>query len=338
MRKAISMMLETDPGITVVDTARDGQEAITKVLDLRPDIVTLDVEMPRMDGLTALRHIMAETPVPVLMISSLTKEGATTTVEALHAGAVDFIPKADSTVSLAINQIRDDLITKVHAIINRRRGKPEKVVCTPDRSGRDIALDGCAAIVIGTSTGGPFALHQVIPRLPADFPLPILVVQHMPPHFTRSLAERIDGLSPLHVREAEDGDAVEAGTVLIAPGGHHMLFDQRGGQVVVRTSSRPDTLHKPSVDVMFSAAADAFERPLAAVVMTGMGRDGRDGCVRIKDEGGYVIAQDEASCVVYGMPRAVCEARLADQVVALDGIAPLLVRAVSPQRRTQPAY
>jgi two-component system, chemotaxis family, protein-glutamate methylesterase/glutaminase len=326
MRKAIAMMLESDPGITVIDTARDGQEAIDKVAALKPDVVTLDIEMPRMDGLTALRVIMEETPVPVLMISSLTKEGATATLAALEAGAVDFIPKESSTVSLAINQIRDDLIAKIRAIIASKRARPMAVRSRPQVSS-DLSLGNFGAVVIGTSTGGPFALQQVLPALPADFPVPVLVVQHMPPHFTRSLAERVNGKSPLEVCEATNGDVVRAGKVYIAEGGKHMLFDRDGDTIRIRTSETPETLHRPSVDVMFNAALDVFDKPLAAVIMTGMGRDGLDGSTAIRDKGGYVISQDEASSVVYGMPRAVADAGVVDRVLSLEEIPGYLKRA-----------
>jgi two-component system, chemotaxis family, protein-glutamate methylesterase/glutaminase len=329
MRKAISMMLESDPGITVIDTARDGIEAVEKVASLKPDIVTMDVEMPRMDGLTALRQIMASTPVPVLMISSLTREGAEVTIKALEAGALDFIPKRNATVSLAINQIRDDLLEKVHAI-SSRRSTPPRPRPEPRRESATLSLSRYGALVIGTSTGGPFALQQVIPALPKTFPLPVLVVQHMPPHFTRSLAERLDSLSALNVREASEGDRIEVGTVTVAQGGVHMHLTRKNGEVRVCLRTEPETLHRPSVDVMFRSAVDAFEKPLLAVVMTGMGRDGLESCKVIKERGGFLLTQDEASCVVYGMPRAVAEAGLADATRPLGDIASFL--CASPAR------
>lgn len=322
MRKAISMMLESDPDITVIDTARDGLEAVEKVASLRPDIVTMDVEMPRMDGLTALRQIMESNPVPVLMISSLTREGAEITIKALEAGAVDFIPKRNSSVSLAINQIRDDMLAKVHAITSKRAVARPRANAGPVRREPGIPLlNRFGALVIGTSTGGPYALQQVVPALPADFPLPILVVQHMPPHFTRSLADRLNSLSPLHVKEAENGDVVRAGQVILAQGGLHMHFEKRAGETRVRLDEDPESLHRPSVDEMFSSAAGIFDKPLLALMMTGMGRDGLEGCRLIKQRGGFVIAQDEATCVVYGMPRVVAEAGIVDIVRPLTDIA-----------------
>jgi two-component system, chemotaxis family, protein-glutamate methylesterase/glutaminase len=332
MRKAISMMLESDPGITVVDTARDGLEAIEKVAALRPDIVTMDVEMPRMDGLTALRKIMASSPVPVLMISSLTREGAEVTIQALEAGAIDFIPKRNATVSLAINQIRDDLLAKVHAITSKRSAPRPRTDTVSRRESGLPGLGRFGALVIGTSTGGPFALQQVVPELPADFPLPVLVVQHMPSHFTRSLAERLNSLSPLSVKEAENGDVVRAGQVILAQGGLHMHFERKSGQVRVRLEEDPETLHRPSVDEMFMSATDVFDKPLLAVLMTGMGRDGLEGCRLIKQRDGFIVAQDEATCVVYGMPRAVAEAGIVDAVRPLTGIASYL----SSRPRTVP--
>ena len=329
MRKTISMMLEGDPEIEVVDTARDGLEACDKVAELRPDVVTLDIEMPRMDGLTALRKIMASTPVPVLMVSSLTREGAAATMEALQAGALDFVPKDSSGAMLAINQIREELVSKVKAVARSKHVLARhQTLAPPSRPRNRLRLSNHRVMLIGTSTGGPFALQQVVPRLPEDFPLPVLSVQHMPPHFTRSLAERLNSISPLDVREAAEGDHVRAGEVLIAPGGRHMTFERRGEDIIVHTPSVPETLHRPSVDVMFDSACQVIGgRPLG-VVMTGMGRDGREGSRTIKERGGTVIAQDEQSSVVFGMPRAVIEAGLADAVASLDAIAPLCVEGV----------
>ena len=329
MRKTISMMLDGDPEIEVVATARDGVEACEKVAELRPDVVTLDIEMPRMDGLTALRKIMASNPVPVLMVSSLTREGAAATMEALQAGALDFVPKESSGAMLAINRIREELVGKVKAVARSKHVLARHQTMRPASRPRPrLRLGNHRVLLIGTSTGGPFALQQIVPRLPAEFPLPVLIVQHMPPHFTKSLADRLNSISPLNVREASAGDVVRPGEVLIAPGGRHMTFERRGDDVVVVTPLVPETLHRPSVDVMFDSACQVIGgRPLG-VVMTGMGRDGREGSRTIKERGGTVIAQDEESSVVFGMPRAVIEAGLADVVAPLDDIAPLCVEGV----------
>ncbi len=335
MRKAISMMIEDDPDIQVIGTARDGFEAIEKVKSLNPDLVTLDVEMPRMDGITALKKIMQEHPLPVLMVSSLTVEGARATVDALSAGAVDFIPKELSYVSLDITRIKGDLIAKIKAISKRRSrlfSKPAKKGLDRVVSSPDVSMPGAQVVVMGISTGGPFSLQKVVPSLPADFPVPVAIVQHMPPHFTKSLAERLDSLSRLEVCEAEDGMELLRGKVFIAPGGFHMKFRRAGGKVRLSVSRAPeDTLHRPSVDVMFSSACELFGGSILATVMTGMGHDGLEGTKLIKSAGGKAIAQDEDSCVVYGMPRSIVEANLADAVVPLESIAAVLVSALTPR-------
>lgn len=344
MRKALSMMLSEDPEIEIIDTARDGIDAIEKVKKYNPDLITLDIEMPRMDGLTALRHIMKEQPCPVLMVSSLTKEGAQATLEALEAGAVDFIPKQLSFVSLEITNIKAELIAKVKAIVRKRRSAVRKPLASPlagtgRTPGPKTALQFRRAqlIAIGISTGGPAALQKVIPFLPADLSVPVTVVQHMPPHFTRSLANRLNGISPLEVVEGEKGMKVVPGKVYIAPGGKHMVLRSAGPDVIIDTPKQPAMLHRPSVDVLFESAARAYAGRVLAAVMTGMGHDGRDGAALIRKRGGKIVAQDEASCVVYGMPRAVAEAGLADAVVPLDGMAQTLYEAVRGTASSLPA-
>ncbi len=333
MRKAISMMLEDDPDIEVIGTARDGIEAIEKVKSLKPDLMTLDVEMPRMDGITALKKIMKENPLPVLMVSSLTAEGARTTIEAMSAGAVDFIPKQLSYVSLDITKIKGDLIAKIKAITRNRLkifSKPLTNRAAASKKSSSLKLMGAQIVTIGISTGGPFSLQKVVPSLPEDFPIPVAIVQHMPPHFTRSLAERLDSISRLEVCEAEDGMELTRGKVFIAPGGLHMKFRRSGSSVRFSISKEPnDTLHRPSVDVMFSSAFDMFGGRVLAAVMTGMGHDGLEGAKLIKNAGGKIIAQDEASCVVYGMPKSIVDADLADAVVPLEEIASAITSAVS---------
>ncbi len=338
MRKALSIMLEGDPEIEVVGTARDGLEAIEKVQELKPDIVTLDVEMPRMDGLTALRRIMREHPVPVIMVSSLTQEGAQATIEALEAGAIDFIPKQHSYVSIEISRIRAELLEKIKTIARTRPLLTRRRTATTDTEKLPtFRFREARAIAIGVSTGGPRALQQVIPTLPANLPVPVLIVQHMPPHFTRSLAERLNSLSPLTVVEAEEGMPLEAGHVFLAPGGRHLVLERRNGHVpVIRTPIEPATLHRPSVDVMFQSVCQTFNGKVVAVVMTGMGRDGLEGARLIKQQGGKLITQDEASCVVYGMPRAVAEAGLSDAVLPLEQIGPFLARSLGCTPVAQP--
>jgi two-component system chemotaxis response regulator CheB len=338
MRKSLSMMLEADPQIKVVATARDGREGIEKIRALRPDLVTLDIEMPGMDGLTALRIIMKEMPLPVLMVSSLTNDGAQATLDALDLGAVDFIPKELSYVSLNIVKIKEELIAKVkHIALSRSLSyrlqriraaagadaaapavRPARVKSAPPPRTSRTDLQ---ALVIGVSTGGPYALMRMIPQLPASFPLGIAIVQHMPPKFTQSMAERLNGMSHLQVKEAENGEPLGPGKVLIAPGGQHLVFAANGHGVIVHCTTEPSTtLYRPSADVMMLSAAATFRGPLLGLIMTGMGKDGLEGLRLIKRQGGVVIAQDEESCVVYGMPKAAVDDGLADYVVPLDDI------------------
>ncbi len=342
MRKAISMMLEEDSDIKVIGMAGDGQEAIEKVAELKPDLVTLDIEMPRMDGLTALSIIMKENPTPVMMVSSLTGDGAEATLDALERGAVDFIPKELSFVSLNIVKIKKDLIEKVKQIHSRRRtlmaqyalglrrkqerSESKRSVVAPlppvSMSSKLLNHRGIKVVAIGISTGGPPALQTVIPALPSDLPTGVLVVQHMPPTFTRSLANRLDGMSNLKVKEAEHGEPIVAGCVYIAPGDKHMKAHKWGKNTEIKLDNEPsDTLHKPSVDVMMNSVAETYGGQSVGVIMTGMGSDGVEGIANMKGKGAQVIAQNEQSCVVYGMPRAVVERKLADKISPIERIA-----------------
>lgn len=340
MRKALSMMLESDPSIKVVGTANNGEDGIEKIKQLKPDLVTMDVEMPRMDGLTALRHIMKSDPVPVMMVSSITTDGAQATLDALELGAVDFIPKQMSYVSLDIVKIKEDLIAKIKNIVNRKHilmaryrqrsrftqvGSEvvpvKKVVPTKTvpirRKNHKVDL-----VAIGSSTGGPPALLEVISKLPANLPVGVVIAQHMPPMFTKSLAERLNGASRVTVREAEDMEPIEPGKVLISPGGKHLLVKKIGGRSYASVSTEPaDTLYKPCVDVMFHSVAEAYGRTTMAVVLTGMGNNGVDGARAIRGKGGVLMAQDEATCIVYGMPRAIVDAKLADHILPIENIA-----------------
>ncbi len=335
MRKAISMMLERDPEIRVIDTARDGLEAVEKVKRLDPDVVTMDVEMPNLDGISALKQIMREHPCPVLMISSLTKEGAQATIEALGAGAVDFIPKQLSYVSLDIARIENELIQKIKSIARSRfrlfRRDVPKTTPAPVSPGLPrLSKKDYRIVTIGVSTGGPFALQQVVPGLPADLPVPVVIVQHMPPHFTRSMAERLNTMSALEVREAEDGMELTPGTITIAQGGKHLVLQGRAGRIIARTPDEPSaSLHRPCVDILFESANQLFAGQILSVVMTGMGKDGLEGARAIKRSGGTVFAQDEETSVVYGMPKAVAEAGIADAILPLDQIAPAITRTLN---------
>jgi two-component system chemotaxis response regulator CheB len=352
MRKAITMMLESDPNIKVVGTARDGEEGVEKVRLLKPDLVTMDIEMPRMDGLTALREIMKSNPTPVMMISSITTEGAQATLEALDLGAVDFIPKQMSYVSLDIVKIKDELLAKIKDIARRKSllmsqhrqrqfhqlGKatldqPRAAGTLTRSSGTASPLRGMrkrqeavGIVAIGSSTGGPPALQSVITRLPRNFPVGIVIAQHMPPTFTKSLAERLNSLSQITVREATDGEKIEPGLVLVAPGGRNLTVKKRGASGYVFVSSEPvNTLYKPCVDVMVNSVADAYGGATMGVILTGMGNNGVVGMQNVRSRGGVIIAQNEESCVVYGMPRAVIEAGVADHIAPIENIAAEIV-------------
>jgi two-component system, chemotaxis family, protein-glutamate methylesterase/glutaminase len=326
MRYTISHHLSAQPDMEVVGLAADGVEGVEQVEALRPDVITLDVEMPRLDGLSALRQIMAKHPLPVVMMSSLTKEGAAVTVEALTVGAVDFVTKPSQSIS--VHQVLGELAEKVRQAARARvrapvtAASPQKRPAAPAPGGRLERL-----VVIGSSTGGPGALREVIGRLPVDLPAGVVVVQHMPPSFTRSLAERLDDLSAVPVKEAAAGDRVQVGQVLIAPGGLHMTVN-RNGEIQLNDGPTVNGV-KPAVDVTMVSAAAAFGDRVLAVVLTGMGHDGRDGSRAIKHAGGRTIVQDEATCIVYGMPRSVVEAGLADTVLPIDQIADGISQALS---------
>lgn len=341
MRKSLSIMLSSDPEIEIIGTARDGLEGYEMALKLKPDLITLDIEMPRMDGLTALGKIMKECPTSVLMVSSLTTEGAEATIKALELGAVDFIPKEMSYVSVNIVKIKEDLIRKVKVIVKERvlRSRLSRIRTISGRQPEQkpviskmgvIPKAGFKSIALGISTGGPLSLQKVIPLLELNVNIPMFIVQHMPPKFTKSLADRLNSLSKLSVKEAEDGETVKNGVVYIAPGGYHMkIVKSAGGVVSIKITEQPsDTLHRPSVDIMMSSVVEVYGKYTLGVIMTGMGKDGLEGIKKLKDIGGYSIAQDEDSCVVYGMPKAIVDANLADVVSPLDKIAGYINKAV----------
>jgi len=333
VRRTIERLLDADPGITVVGIAADGLDALAKIRDLRPDVVTLDVLMPRLDGLKVLACVMRESPVRVLMLSSLTQEGADETLQALDLGAVDFIDKTALLVSGDPANAGRELLIKIRtaAAVNPSRLHRRGAV----RGGTSLVAallqpGGADMVVVGASTGGPPALQALIPALPADLPAGVVVVQHIPAGFTRPLAGRLDAASALSVREAEPGDRVRPGEVLIAPGGRHLTFLRRGGEVVVAIDLEPSkTLHRPSVDVTMQSAAELWGRRCAGVLLTGMGTDGAWGMWSIRARGGWTLAQSEESCIVYGMPRAAVELGAASEVVPLGDMAARLAAAVA---------
>lgn len=335
MRKAITAMLQEDPEIKVIATARDGVEAVELAEKLKPDIVTLDVEMPRMDGITALKEIMQKCPVPVIMLSSLTTDGAKVTLEALELGAVDFIPKNLAELSVNIVKIKGILLEKIKTIARKgivRKRPLRQTVEVPRMEILKTRITGerkVGIVSIGTSTGGPKALQEIIPKLPKDFPTPVVIAQHMPPNFTKPFAERLDQLSQLSVKEAEEGEPLKPGIVYIAPGRGHMKINRRGIETYVTISEdREEFIYRPSVDVLMSTVAECYPGRTLGVILTGMGSDGAKGCKKIKETGGRVFAQSEDTCVVYGMPRAVVEAGLADKVVPLEEMAGEIINAV----------
>lgn len=325
MRHLLKRALESNPHIHVVGEARDGFEAVEKNAELSPAVIVMDVEMPRMDGLAALKRVMAAKPVPVVMFSSLTTKNAQVTFDALSLGAVDFMPKPESRIN--ISPIADELCRKIIAAASANlRRRARAVRPARDRKEPSRFRESNSLVVIGSSTGGPQALDEVIPRLPVDFPGCVLVCQHMPAGFTASMAKRLDSLTAVPVREAADGDRFPSGTVLIAPGGVHAKIAQEGGGERLASHIRLDSgepVHgvRPAVDVTLLDAGPLFGPKLMAVIMTGMGFDGAKGAKSAKSYGATVICQDESTSVVWGMPRACVEIGACDRVLPLARIA-----------------
>jgi two-component system, chemotaxis family, protein-glutamate methylesterase/glutaminase len=339
MRRAIQKMLEKEPEIRVVGTAASGEEGIAMAERLRPDVVTMDVEMPGIGGLEAARAIVDRRGPPIIMVSALTRDGAETTLRALELGAVDFIPKPDSALIDIVN-VQRELVEKVKhfgsrgaylramretlriqrsALADARPAPPP--LQPPPRPPSTARAGGFACIAIGTSTGGPVALSQILPKLPAGFPIPIVVVQHMPPGFTRPLAERLDATSRIDVVEGADGMPLAPGTAIIAPAGKQLrLLRSKGTVRVALGDDALRSLHVPSVDAMTASVGETYGAGALGVILTGMGHDGVQGLRVLKEHGGYVLGQDEATSVVYGMPRAAAVAGLVDRVIPLDAV------------------
>ncbi len=335
IRRMVIDVLSSDPQIEVVGFAQNGQVAQTKVDELRPDAVTMDVEMPLMNGIEAVRALRRRhARMPVIMFSTLTERGGAATLDALAAGASDYVCKPANVGSIAESQqsIRDQLIPKIKALAGARRvvGRPQPQPLPPPAAARKARSQPFGVLAIGCSTGGPDALATLLPSLPAGLGVPVVIVQHMPPLFTRLLAERLDGLCPLKVSEAADGQPVLPGQVLIAPGGYHLEVVRRGAGVVTRlTEDPPENYCRPAVDVLFRSVSAVFGDRTLAAVLTGMGRDGEKGARIIRAAGGEVVAQDEATSVVWGMPGAVAGAGQADRVLPLPAVGPELVTLLS---------
>ena len=349
-RRRVKEILEEDPLLTVVGDAANGQEAIDMAMELKPDVITMDIEMPVMDGITATQKIMATNPTPIIMFSSLTTEGAKATLDALEAGALDFLPKRFEDISKDRDEAKKLLCQQVRAIASKKNtlrkitpvnktvtstpisnvisetAKPVTTKLSPVNISKSGGID---LVAIGTSTGGPLALQNVLVDLPANFSKPIVMIQHMPATFTPAFAKRLDQLCKISVKEAEDGDQLKPGLALLAPGGKQMLIEGRAGSAVVRIiESEPSLTYKPSVDITFRSANKVFPAKTLAIVLTGMGADGREGARMLKAQGSEIWAQDEESCVVYGMPAAIVEAGLADQVLSINDFATAMIKRI----------
>jgi two-component system chemotaxis response regulator CheB len=330
MRKAISRMLSKDANIQVVGTANDGRDALEKIETLKPDVITMDVEMPVMDGLEALRQIMSKNPIPVIMMSALTKEGAEITMEALNLGACDYVTKdfANMASSLAAKEaellakIRNVAKNKVKFLLRKLDATKKPIVLDPDQKIKHEILS------IGASTGGPPALQHILSKLPKDFPVPVIIAQHMPKLFTQSFSQRLDAISQLHVKEAEENERLVPGVALIAPGNTHVALRRKGKEVIVEFVNETQYIYRPSVDLLMSTTAAVYQEQSIGVILTGMGNDGLNGMKEIRSKNGYIIAQDEDTCVVYGMPKAVVTAKLADAILPIDKISEEIMRVL----------
>jgi two-component system, chemotaxis family, protein-glutamate methylesterase/glutaminase len=346
VRRLLSESLSGDPGLEIAATAPNGRIALAKIPQVNPDLITLDMEMPEMDGLATLRALRQSYPrLPVIMFSTLTRRGAVSTFEALSLGASDYVTKPANvgSVMAATQSIREQLIPKIKALCpwfapqadlppTPRKPLRGATAHTPSRDRNRVDV-----VAIGVSTGGPNALAELFTQLPADLPVPMVIVQHMPPLFTKQLAERLDQKSPLHVREASPGEPLAPGSVWIAPGQYHLQLERKGHEVLVQTNQLPpENSCRPAVDVLFRSVAGVFGPHALAVVMTGMGQDGLRGCQAVHDAGGTIFIQDEATSVVWGMPGAVARAELDDAVFPLHKLANEIVREVW-RHRTSPA-
>ncbi|MGY1622501.1 chemotaxis response regulator protein-glutamate methylesterase [Geodermatophilus sp. SYSU D00965] len=344
VRKIVTDVLSQDPAIEVVGTAVNGRIAVGKLEQLKPDLVTMDIEMPEMNGIEAVRAIRAtRSRVPIIMFSTLTERGAAATLDALSAGANEYVTKPANVGSVAasMESVREQLIPKIKALTGRpvTAGPVRAAAAAPVRAAvpapRQGAVKQPAVLVIGSSTGGPEALAKLLPQLPATLPVPVLLVQHMPPVFTRQFAQRLDRLCPLRVVEAVDGTPLAPGTVHLAPGDHHLTVRGTARGLVTGLGQGPaENFCRPAVDPLFRSAVDAYDGAVLGLVLTGMGSDGRVGAGRIREAGGSVVVQDQATSVVWGMPGAVASAGFADEVLPLDRIADAVLRRLAPARPT----
>ena len=335
-RRTLTKILERDPRIDVIGTAWDGQEAIEKISQLSPDVVTMDINMPKMDGIEALDIIMREMPLPVIIVSSLNQDIIEETLEALEHGAVDFILKPTELASDKLYQIQSTLVNKVVTIASLEGRRIQKAlqhphpptIHLPQKPLKTVSpASKIDCIAIGVSTGGPTALYQIIPTLPENFPCGIIIVQHMPPGFTKPLADRMDKNSKITVKEAETGDEIRPGLALVAPGGSHLFLKQDARRkIVVRIDPEPSHyIHIPSIDITFRDIAEIYRQRCIGMILTGMGKDGVEGLEKIKQNGGYSIAEDESTCVVFGMPEVAIRRGIVDKIAPIYDIADILM-------------
>ena len=330
VRKVVTQMLSRSPFLEVVGTARDGQEALDQVVELKPDVVTCDLIMPNLDGVGFVTQQMARSPLAIVIVS-VASEAGELVLNALDAGAVDFIQKPTALASERLLDMANDLVDKVKAAASARLRISDPAKTVSRLAGTVLKSRGAVDIVVlGISTGGPQALRSLIPQLPAELPVPMAIVLHMPIGYTEMYARKLDEVSPLSVYEAVDGVELRAGSVIIAPAGRHLSLRRSDrGTVMTHLDVRPlDTPHRPSVDVLFQSAADAYRGRVLGIVMTGMGEDGREGAAWIKAKGGTVFTESEETCVVYGMPRAIVDAGLSDRAVGLESMADAILEHV----------
>lgn len=329
-RRRITEFLSSDPRIEVIGQAVDGLDGVEKAKQLNPDVITMDIEMPKLDGISAVKKIRETKQTPILMFSTLTHDGAKATFEALDAGASDFLPKKFEDIASEKSEAIKTLCDRIVSIARKGTNANEAKIKIPAAL-KNVSTTGSSKgyqlAVIGASTGGPVAVEKVLKTLPADYSLPILLTQHMPGSFTRAFAERLDKICAINVKEAEDGDELQAGTAYIAPGGRQMCLKKNGRRNIISIEDDPAaTIYKPSVDVTFNSIAEEYSGRVLAIVLTGMGSDGCNGTRLLREKGATVWAQDEASCVVYGMPMAVVKENLVDKVMSVDEIGMSLAR------------
>lgn len=347
-RRRVKEILDADAGIEVIGMAENGEQAIAEVKKLKPDVVTMDIEMPVMDGITATRNIMQQCPTSIIMFSSLTTDGAKSTLDALEAGALDFLPKRFEDISKDREEAKQLLCQRVKSLGSKRpaaavRSSAAAVTSRPSGQPQSASKRGSSAAVvskavsknaikllaIGTSTGGPVALQKVLTELPATFPVPILLIQHMPASFTPAFAKRLDQQCAISVKEAEDGDVIKSGTAYLAPGGVQMMLKANGaGSILKLDDSMVNQTYKPSVDITFASVTAVFPDSTLAVVLTGMGADGCKGAIELSKRGSIIWAQDEPSSVVYGMPAAVADAGITEKIMSLDEIGKQIAQRV----------